>query len=193
MSIGKFQISFIGFIIIIPLLSFGNQKPPFSSLQINIQLASNRNNKILHEYWEVNKGMNISYQTPFYLGEICGGFSFFPYESRSDERPDFQSYFIYLGWLYEFQVFNKINFSPGIKFGNYLMNFDIKSEYDKLESEISTELFGRLEYKLTTKASLQIEYGQQNIYTYKILKLNLFKVGFALELEKPDWIMDIFR
>ncbi|MCF7886504.1 MAG: hypothetical protein K9M80_08415 [Candidatus Marinimicrobia bacterium] len=139
----------------------------------------------------MNKGFNFNYTTPFYLGKIQGGLNYMQFSSKYKFRPDFQSYFIYAGWLYDFQLINKLSFAPCIKIGNYLMNFDIESQYEKYESEVCIEYSILLKYSLNESVAINLELGKNFVYTYKNIDLILLKTGISFQLETPEFFNGI--
>ena len=171
----------------------GSNKAPFSQLDFTLQINQNINRNQFHKFWKVKKGLNIYYTTPFYTGEILAGCNYLSYKSKTNTRPDYQSYFIYTGWLYNIKIFEQATISPVIRFGNYLMNFDIDSQHEKYESEICIGYSVIFEYPLNSIININWEIGNEKIYTYKNLNFILLKAGINLQIEKPDWLKDFLE
>ncbi len=172
----------------------GAQKPAFSEIEVTVQLTHNINKTTFHNYWKIENGFNVSYKTPFYIGDLLVGGSYLPYKSKIHSKPNYQSYFIFSGWLYNLNILNIIKLSPGIKFGNYLMNFEIILEdNEKFESEICLEYFCNLQYQINSSTNLNFEISKETVYTYKPLKFIFIKAGIGLKIEKPKWFEGFFK
>src|SRR6056297_3880374 len=74
----------------------------FSEMAITIQLNRELNQTPFNQFWREGDGFSLIYQTPFYRGNITAGMAYTPYHGKTSDRPDYQSYFISLGWFYPF-------------------------------------------------------------------------------------------
>ncbi len=159
---------------------------PFSSFQFGCHL-NNQSATDLSRYWSSNDGFHFFYETPFYAGNISAGLAYTPHSSKRVSIPDYQSYFIYAGWMINMALLDNIYLKPGVRLGNYLMNFDGVSGQSKRESEICLGWLVQIHYPIAQKIDANIEYTQQQVFTYRSFKISIFRVGMTIELQKPQW------
>jgi hypothetical protein len=183
-------------ILLLPLILLSlpaKQKPAFSHIEAIIQIDQEIKAPGINQFWKNNSGFSLTYKTPFYYGNMLLGFHFFSHQSRLKENPDFQSYFLYAGWSYDLFTVSEFTVSPGIKFGNYLMNFKKTEGHEKFESELCFEYFCHLDYSISDLTKINIEVGREVVNTYKPLVFNIIKAGISLQIESPDWFKDFLE
>jgi len=179
--------------IIFNFIFVNGAQQPFSELEVTIQINKNIDKSVFHKYWKIDNGFYLSYNTPFYFGKILTGCNYSPYKSINVQLPDYQSYYLFIGWLYEFNIKPKLSFSTGISVGNYLMNFNVETENAQFESEIGFEYFCGIKYQISKITKLNLDIGRELIYTYKKLDFILLKAGVSFTLKTPEWLEDIFE
>ncbi len=162
-------------------------------MAITIQLNRELNQTPFNQFWREGDGFSLIYQTPFYRGNITAGMAYTPYHGKTSDRPDYQSYFISLGWFYPFCLPFKFQYAPGIRFGNYLMNFDIDSDENKYESEIGYDIFCFLERPITDQVCFNIELSRTTVSTYEALTFSHIRTGLTFKINETKWLEDLFK
>ncbi|MBI9070510.1 MAG: hypothetical protein JEY94_02870 [Melioribacteraceae bacterium] len=183
-------------ILLLTLISLKAQETlPFSSLNFKISLQQNKNEVLLHQFWEPQSGLNFSVETPFYLGNIEAGISKIDFEGKLYIYPDFSSYFLFAGWSLNKQFFEFVSLKYGIRSGVFVMNFNDQaaSEYESTESELSVSLIGELEFPVYKNISGNLNTELLTIFTDKRIKLFIVGVGLSYKLETPKWLRKFFE
>ncbi|MFP4548658.1 MAG: hypothetical protein ACLFQM_11050 [Fidelibacterota bacterium] len=165
----------------------------FSEMAVTVQINRGINRTPFHQSWQAGDGFSLFYRTPFMRGILSAGLAYTPYHGKTIYRPDYQSYFISMGWLYYFPLPFNFQLMPGVRFGNYLMNFDIESGDNKYESEISYEIFCFLEKPVNEQVLFNVEISRQIIFTYEVLTFSHIKAGLTFNIDDSNWLGDILR
>ncbi|NOZ08947.1 MAG: hypothetical protein GXO91_08760 [FCB group bacterium] len=167
----------------------------FSSLRLQLNIASNLNRSGLDPYWRNGGGVEISGEMPFYFGRVQGGLQLLPYYSRNSSIPDFYTGLVYLGWGYEWRITPKLYWYNFMRLGNTQMTFDDPNVNAALrtESELSTSAGSRLTLPLTKQITANISVNYLVIHTHKPINLFFVSGGLGYTLQTPAWVQNILN
>ncbi len=167
----------------------------FSSMRLQINLASTMNNSGLDAYWRNGQGIELNGEMPFYFGRIQAGIQLLPYYSRNSSIPDFNTGLVYLGWGYEWKLAPKLYWYNFMRLGNIQMTFDDPNINAALrtESELINSAGSRLTLPLAGKITANLSIDYVYIHTHKPIELIFISGGLGYTLQTPAWIKNILN
>lgn len=167
----------------------------FSNVKFSINFIKNKSTDALNRYWDGPKGLEGEIQMPFYLGNIQGGARYIPYKEKAINFHNFSSYFIYLGWGYEFKLPYDCSFYAGIKVGGYRMSVhdDSLSDELKFENELAAGLRTYLAFNIYADCSLNLGADYTKVYIYKKIELFVLSAGISYSFQSPEWLKDFLK
>lgn len=181
----------------IPQLSFAQKDSAaaFNSIDLFAGLNININEGDLSEYWNPGKGISVNITTPFYAGTIGIGVDALFFNSKSNNQPDYKSFFINLSWMQGIKIYDPAELRLGVKFGSYNMLFaeNNQSEFETNESELAIAAAGTLQIRLYKKLYLNICPELLTVFTNKRMKLFNISTGLSYSFDSPLWIKRILE
>lgn len=168
---------------------------PFSKLNIGLNIGRGKNTSFIENYWEIKNTLGLSAEMPFYYGSISGGVLILPYSSKTNEKPDFRSLFIYLGLGKSIKLPFNTSFYAGLKLGNYSMTFDDDTINVNLktESEFAAAFVSRFSATLLPNTNLNIGGDIIKVFTKNNMSVFHLSAGISYSFDSPAWIREIFE
>ena len=177
---------------------------PFSAAVLGINVRSNVNKNLFHEYWNPSPGIGGSIGFPFYLGmaELNMEYSYF--EGNSSDLPDIDKLLVSLGWVNRLRIVPKLRIGGGLRllgsvlfFQNVLESVRIRVR-DRFgssspETEIGVGLQADLTYELSPSWGIRAELNRNVIFTNTKLKLTYVGIGVVKTLKLPGWMREVLR
>ncbi len=175
--------------------SLVNGQEAFSRLSFGINILMNNPDKDFDRYWNSDLGIEGRMETPFYFGDLQAGGFFLPFKSRKNEQPDFNSYFIFLGWGKRVNLPLKTFFYSSIKAGSFVMNFNLDSlgSTQKIESELGLSLKGGIGINLFSPLQAYAGIEALHVFTRHKLSFVLFSAGLSYTITTPVWLKDFLE
>lgn len=167
----------------------------FSRISFNGSYLNNMYSEDLGNFWNAGHGGSFNFATNFYAGEISIGINYLPFSSLENNRPDFKSYYFFLGWSQKIRLISSINVGVGAKLGSFNMIFEDNtlSEFEKNESEFAIGAFTTMELGITDHISIFAGTEITNVFTNKQLKFWNAYSGLTYTINTPSWLKNIFR
>lgn len=166
----------------------------FDTIDFGIQVVSNINREDFHDYWNPQKGINLSAKTPFYFGDVQAGLQVSSFESLKRDVLGFNSFFIFAGWGVTIDFFHRWDWFNGFCVGNELMDFGKSvSKYSRFESELALSLNSQVAYHVNEKISVNVNASHKIIYTYNKIRLSFVSLGINYSMDTPAWIQDFLE
>lgn len=190
----KLSICIIGLIGFVPLSA--QQEPStkaFSKIIIGGNFVWNSSIGDLDEYWTSDNGLDGFIQTLFYAGDIKISFTYIPFKGKDEYHPDFNSYYINLGWKENLNITNDISLNVGAKIGSFMMSFqdDTLSAFRNQESEIGVAAEAGIKFGVSSAIDIHFNANFLSVFTSRRIKLfNLF-AGVSYAFTSPKWLREI--
>lgn len=168
---------------------------PFSTVELQVQVARNVNRSLLHEYWEPGVGGAASASTPFYLGYLEFGGALHRYNAATDV-PGFGALWLYGGWGMHANVATRLKLEAGLHLGNYRMSFDSAgTEFSGTitESELVLGTSVRAALRLTGPVSVFAALRGLSVRTAPRMALWYGATGISATLPTPSGLRSFFR
>lgn len=167
----------------------------FQTLKIGFKVDKNINRNTFHDFWKPGCGIEGIIQTPFYYGDVQIGIQFIPYTSKTNQIPNYQSVYIYLGYGKEWVLPFRFYWFNGFKFGNYFMIFEETKLGNpaKTESEFCADLMFCISYPIRKKLRISASSSYMVIYTHKRIELTFISFGTSYIIKTPKWIYDFLN
>lgn len=177
--------------------AFGQE--PFSRMDISLGrsfnvVESDFTETRVHRYWRPGSGGELSFLTPFYLGDAEAGAALYRFKPAMLDVPGFDALLVFAGWGYDLQVVPRLYWYNGIRLGNQRMTFDIDTfPGERTESEFlisfQTRAAGHIYRKTGIFASLQLTQA----YTYIRFRTMYVSVGLTTSVSSPGWLRTLLR
>lgn len=183
-------------LIITQIISAQNYKhSPFEIIGVNINYSHNLSMDDLKEFWDVNYGGSINFETPFYFGHVSLGIDYTKFASNNSVQPDFNSFFISMKFSKKLELFLSTKLSAGIKFGTFLMFFDVTTatDFESTESELAIGAQIKYEIPITHPVSFYTTSEFTTVFTNKRLKLWDVTAGLMYEFDSPKWFKEFME
>ncbi|RJP62260.1 MAG: hypothetical protein C4539_18790 [Ignavibacteriales bacterium] len=185
---------------VILFLCFANLSPvncqeAFSSLSLGINILKNKPDKDFNNYWNSDLGIEGRFETPFYFGDLQAGGILLPFKSKNINQPDFNSYFIFMGWGKKVNLPLKLFFFSTIKAGSFVMNFNLDSlgSTQKIESELGLGFKAGLGTHLFSPVQAFAGVEALQVFTRHKISFILFSAGLTYSFATPVWLKDFLE
>lgn len=185
--------------------AFGQDRA-FENLAIGVHIGHPIAGSDLLNSWKPEPSLQLFLETPFYAGEIETGIRYtrFSNSTNFSDFSDFNSFFIYLGWGYDFAISDKLSASPGLRFGNTFFQYDEamvytrpnvgwEYDFDTTESEFAYEINFRTAFRISQSISVHTELTYNRTITFHPISLNYINAGFTYTFDAPKWLKKILR
>ena len=148
-----------------PWALYAQDGAPYEDVTIGIRYSNNVAKNEFLNAWNPQNGFNGYAITPFYFGRLQAGLRIIEFEAKTEDIPDFLSWYIYAGWGKGIKIFKKLEIYSSINAGSFQMNFNDPSLQDGLrnESEFALELNTSLSYPVIEKLYVSISGTYQQI------------------------------
>jgi hypothetical protein len=175
---------------------YAQEKRPisaFSEVTLGANFVWNGSSGDLDEYWNSGSGIDGYIQTPFYAGNIKLSFTYMPFKGRDINHPDFNSYYINLGWNENISLVNRLSLYLGVSIGSFLMSFDDETltEFKTQESEIGAAAEAGLKFSVTPALYFQISTDFLSVFTSRRIKLFNMFAGVSYAFTSPKWFREL--
>ena len=170
---------------------------PFDSLEISLQLTQNVNHNTFHEFYESKNGGKVSFNTPFYWGNVQASFKLMPFIARRENNANFIILQPDIKWGKNIYLSDKITWFNSVGFGIIIFYFsdnkfssidDILFFVEKTESEFGLSFSSKISHSLNKNIRLNLEFSNDIIFTYKKINLVDIHIGMAYLIKTPKWI-----
>jgi hypothetical protein len=168
----------------------GPSTKAFSEIMIGGNFVWSKSSDDLDEYWNSDNGLDGFIQTPFYAGDIKIGFTYIPFKGKDGYHPDFNSYYINLGWKENLYFSSSISMNVGAKIGSFMMSFqdDTLSAFRTQESEIGIAAEAGFKFGITQEIDLRINANFLTVFTNRRIKLFSLFAGVSYAFISPKWM-----
>ena len=197
-TLGKKVILLLFFIISSEQLICAVHNKPFDSLEISLQLTQNVNHNTFHEFYESKNGGKVSFNTPFYWGNVQASFKLMPFIDRRENNANFIILQPDIKWGKNIYLSDKITWFNSVGIGIDIFYFANKkfssidgillSFTEKTESEIVLSFSSKISHPLNNNIYLNLEFSNDIIFTYKKINLVDMHIGMAYLITTPRWI-----
>jgi hypothetical protein len=190
----KLLMYIIGLLGFVPISAqHGPSAKAFSEIVLGGNYVWNSSIGDLNEYWSSDHGIDGFIQTPFYAGDIKIGFTYIPFEGKDAYHPDFNSYYINLGWGENLHFTDNISMNVGAKIGSFMMSFqdDTLSVFRTQESEIGLAAEAGLKFGVTSHIDINISANFLSVFTSRRIKLFSLYAGVSYAFRSPKWMREI--
>ncbi len=188
------------FVMSLFLLCLGNLttvagQEAFSSLTFGINVLRNEPDNNFNRYWKPKMGIEGRFETPFYFGDIQAGGLILPFKSKSIAQPDFNSYFLFLGWGKKVNLPLKLFFFSSVKTGSFIMTFNVDSlsSTQQAESELGLSLKAGLGINLFSSFQAYAGIEAFRVFTRHKMSFILFSGGLTYTFATPVWLKDFLE
>jgi hypothetical protein len=161
----------------------------FADISVGLGIAANVNRTTLHEYWDAGPGLELTFDTPFYLGSAELGAQYERFAAKEQPQPDFQSLFAFLGWGYDWAATTRLSWYNGLRAGSFVQLYDISSS-EKFEQELGLSLVSRLRISLGVGWNLDISARYREIFTHERIGLFYVAGGISRTFKSPRWLRE---
>lgn len=167
---------------------------PFTTMSLSLSYTINVNHNQFHDYWRPGQGVNLAIQTPFHWGVVQAGLQYVPHRSHTI-TPSFDSYYLFLGWGFPFQLLRRIHWLNALQAGNYYMVFDDSqiNVTQRHESELGMALYSVLSWRIYKQFHSYGAVRYLKVFTYKHLELTYLSFGVAYVLKTPGWLIRVLK
>jgi len=181
-------------ILLILLILFIYAQPadaePYDKSSLNVSYLHNTNRNLYHRYWKPANGFDFSFKTEFYLGSLEFGMGYSDHEGIDSDMVEYESYFVYAGWLQKLNVSERFSLFGGSRVGSYIMSLD--DDHTSIQGRTETEL--GLEFIVGTEIAISDRFGLEHtlrhriIYTRHKIRLTFLTIGLTYNFDTPDWL-----
>jgi hypothetical protein len=170
-----------------------SSRSAFEEIALGVNYVWNGSSGDLDEYWNSGSGIDGYIQTPFYAGNIKIGFTYLPFHGRDLAHPDFESFYINLGWNENVSLTKRITLYIGVSVGSFLMTFNDETltEFRTQESEIGAAAEAGLKFSLSSALNLQVSADFLSVFTSRRIKLFNAFAGVSYAFTSPQWFRDL--
>lgn len=182
-------------LVFFPGVMYAQEEAPYEDITVGIRYSDNVNRNGFLNSWNPQDGFNGYITTPFYFGKLQAGLRIIEFEAKTEDIPDFLSWYAYAGWGKGINVFNKLEIYSSINAGSFQMNFDDPSLPDALtnESEFAVEFNTALSYPVIGKLYISLSGTYQYVFTHNELNLYFLEAGLQYKFRSPEWLKDFLR
>ncbi len=170
---------------------------PFSKIAIGGGIAANSNENRLHRYWQSRQAGEVLVQMPFYWGDIQAGWRWQGFRGRSEDFPDYLTWYHYLQFGKSVSLPLRFLLSAAVRTGNARMQFEENDIYPGEGTVAESELLAGANLMLHFKPHDRISwYGgveYMAIFTRQRIELTFWSTGIMLHFDTPDWLQDFLE
>lgn len=183
---------FIFFLLRVPAAH--GQDDAFSRIEVLAGGNYNVGDSQVHDYWEPGYGGELSFLTPFYLGDAELGGAYHRYEASSGDVPRFDALLVYAGWGIALRPIEAVSWYNGFRIGNNRMTFDEETFPGvKNESEFVLGAQSRLTIRLFKQTGIFGAAHFTQTYTYIRIRTVYVSAGLTTSFAAPSWLQTILR
>lgn len=182
-------------ILILPLNATAQTDEPYSKINLEINFLKSKPSEFLNKYWDSQFGLQGLVSTPFYLGQIQAGISYYSFKEKEEKYPAFNGFFMFAGWGKEIRLPLKLVFFSSVRAGTFLMHFavDTLSAFNNFESELAVNLNAGFKYRLMDYLSLEIGGEFTSVFLRNKIKFLTAFAGFEYSFNSPIWLKEFFE
>lgn len=172
--------------------SHAQSREPFDTLSVALRISANINRTSFHEFWDPGAGIELGFDTPFYLGFVEVGAHYNAFSAREPDQPDFKSVFPFFGWGIDAPIGAEMHWYAGSRIGSFIMYFDTE-EVNQKEQELALALGSHLRYRLSPDWSLEVGSRYREVFTHRRLRYVFLTVGIARSMASPGWLREFLE
>jgi hypothetical protein len=182
-------------VITLPLKTIAQTEEAYSKINLEINFLQNKPSEFLNRYWHSKYGLQGLVSTPFYLGKVHAGVTYYSFNGREEKYPDFKGFFIFAGWGKDIMLPLKIIFCSSIRGGTFLMHFNVDSlsAFINYESEFAVNLNAALKFPLTNFLRLNLGGEFTEVFLHNRIKLLTAFGGLEYSFPSPAWLKEFFE
>ena len=187
----RFVLAICGLLVAAPLKA----QDPFSTLELQVHVATNVNRSVLHEYWGPGAGGAAAVATPFYRGFLEFGSALHRYNGLADV-PGFGALWLYGGWGLQATTFSRLKLEGSLRLGNYRMSFDsagVEFSGTATESELAFGTSVRATIRITGPVSVFAAIQGLNVRTSPRMPLWYVTGGLSATVTTPAGLRTFFQ
>ncbi|MGD2216900.1 MAG: hypothetical protein PVJ64_09090, partial [Gemmatimonadales bacterium] len=137
-------------------------------------------------------GAELAAETPFHFGTVEAGLHYGTFDGIEPAQPDFDSFFLFLGWGYDWSMTSRLSWYNGLRLGSMLMGFDAQPR-GLSEQEFGTGLGSRLRYEIAAGWSLDLSARYRVVFTHERLRLFFIAGGIGRSFKTPRWLKEFLQ
>ncbi len=161
----------------------------FDTLSFALRAAGNINRNTFHRYWSPNPSVEVEFDTRFYLGRVQVGVHYAGFDAKSEQQPDFHSFFPYIGWSHAWPISTGLVWHNGFRIGSFLQRYD--TDYgNRTEQELGLALNSRVSQAFARRWSVDLAARYQVVYTKERLRFVFLALGLNYAIRTPGWMRD---
>jgi len=166
----------------------------FSQVTFYGGLQSNVNETLLHQYWSVERGVEVVIGTPLSFGEGEVGASVQQWNPATPSLPNVDAVLAFAGWSAVFEPVRYVQLQGGVRIGAHRMSFDVDTfQGAQDETEVVLGAQTRLRISPVPWAGLFVGASYMQTYTYVRMKLAYVSFGIHATLQTPRWLQTVLR
>lgn len=165
---------------------------PFDTVSASLRVSANVNHTLFHDFWDPGAGVELGFDTPFYLGSVEAGLHYNGFAADSPDQPDFDSLFPFFGWGIEAPIGTRLRWYNGLRIGSFLMFFDAVDVNDN-EQELALGLNSRARVSLSAGWSIELGARYREIFTHRRLRYVFLAAGLTRSMASPGWLREFLE
>ena len=193
--IGRFIV--VTLAVLAPLAAYGQE--PFSRIEIsggptfNVK-EGNVTEERIHRFWSPGRGGELSFLTPFYLGDAEAGVAIHRYDAIGSDVPSFDAILVYFGWGFNWELVPGLFWYNGVRIGNNRMSFD-EDTFPGIKNESEFLLGGQTRATFHVFRHTGIFASAQMTQTYTFIRFRTLYIsaGLTTSLSTPGWLRSFLR
>jgi hypothetical protein len=164
----------------------------FETLRLDLSLVANVNRNTFHDYWSPSPGAELAVETPFHFGTVEAGLHYGTFDGMEPAQPDFDSFFLFLGWGYDWSMTPRLSWYNGLRLGSMLLKFDTpRGGLD--EQEFGIGLGSRLRYGIAGGWSIDLSARYRVVFTHERLRLFFVAGGISRSFKTPRCLKEFLE
>jgi hypothetical protein len=192
MNLTKPHFIILVFVILPNGLLHARDSQPFSSLEVGLRYAVNVNRNRFHDFYASGRGAEGAIRTPFYYGNMQVAIQALFYAAKdADRAQDFRAIVAYISWDRESRLPYRVRWSTGFGAGFHaflpgnqsLLNPSAFAHFT--ETELSANLFTRLNYPVTEDWTIDAKVSFDRIFTFRPITLVYLSFGVGYAFSTP--------
>ena len=165
----------------------------FNSLNAAVHASHTSFNQEFSNFWQEKNSWALKLGTDYQKLELQSVLTVSSFRSQVMNISDFKALAIELGASLPVQLGSIVTILPGIRGGSQMMFFDVKTEAQRNESELTAALTAALRWKMSKTFFLEAGYEKGLILTRREIYYNRLTLGIGMLQNTPAVIKDFLE
>ena len=171
---------------------------PFSTMVVSYEGSSfNALMAPANHYWNATQSNQISLEFPFYWQFVNVQFQNSKFSGKTNNgttSPDFEEYYIAIGWTAHWQLTDRVGVQTGFSLGDHSMFFPFESvRGQKNENEFGISLECLAYLNLIHGLRLQTSYSKNKVFTTTRFDHDSILFGLGYKMKTPQFLMTFLK